>query len=143
MCYYAQAQTQRAHIGMKRNEFGFLLVNFKRLFPLHEQPFVFTLQVEHVFFSKSTYELGWRVVLMKGPRFQKMATDNAPIDDQLSSQRPDTIALVDATNVGMELNEKPFQNSSNSPMVEDLGMAARLMWAWLHDCPPIVHYNLR
>jgi hypothetical protein len=36
LCTWVQPSTQRAHIRMKRNKFGFLLVNFKRLFPSHE-----------------------------------------------------------------------------------------------------------
>jgi hypothetical protein len=46
---------------------------------------------------------------MKGPRFQRVATESTPIDDQLSNQRPDIVVLVDVTTVGLEFDEEPFQ----------------------------------
>jgi hypothetical protein len=50
-----QVIARGAQEGMKKDEHGFLLVNFKRLLE-REQPFVFPSQIKQVLFLDSTHE---------------------------------------------------------------------------------------
>jgi hypothetical protein len=62
---------------MRKDEWGFTLVHFKWLLPAWEQPFTFASQVEQVLFSEySTKNLGWKVVITKGDRSQRVVDQN-------------------------------------------------------------------
>jgi hypothetical protein len=62
-CFWVQTKTHGVHVAMKRDEYGFLLVNFKQLLSPQEQPFVFPFQAKCAFFKDPINERGWKVVL--------------------------------------------------------------------------------
>ncbi|KAK5811971.1 hypothetical protein PVK06_027364 [Gossypium arboreum] len=68
-CDWADANTAR---GIKKDQFGFTMVNFSRLIytgeHLIDEPYVFSSQVKQVFYSKDPIDEGWYVVLRNTPR---------------------------------------------------------------------------
>lgn len=54
LCYWVQATTCGPHATLKKYQWGFTLVHFKRLFSTWEQPFTFVSRVEKVFFIDPT-----------------------------------------------------------------------------------------
>ena len=48
LCNWVKAISQGSGATMKRDEYGFTLVNFNRLIPISAQSFVFPIQVEQV-----------------------------------------------------------------------------------------------
>ena len=55
----------------KRDEAGFLLVNFAYMLPHPLDPFVLSSQVQHVFYSNAHSTGSWRVVLHCEPRSRR------------------------------------------------------------------------
>ena len=53
---------------MKRDQYGFTLVNIEKMMDFSAQSFAFPLHVQQVFFSEDLKMLGWKVVLRKEPR---------------------------------------------------------------------------
>lgn len=110
---------------MKRNEFEFLLVNFRRLLLPHEQPFVFPSHVDHVFFSKSTHKLGWKVILTKANNFRQM------VKKKLVVEQTSTRAKIGK---GVKINEamvpisKPSQECCIQLLVQDHGTYVEAYW---------------
>jgi hypothetical protein len=45
-----------------------------------EQPFVFASHVDQVFFSDSTHDLGWKVVLLKANKSRRMVGENVEVE---------------------------------------------------------------
>ncbi|OMO52139.1 Zinc finger, CCHC-type [Corchorus capsularis] len=68
-CDWADVNTSR---GVKKDQFGFTLVNFSHLIhtgqQLMDEPYVFSSQVKQVFFSEDPMDTGWFVVLHNTPR---------------------------------------------------------------------------
>ncbi|KAG8491840.1 hypothetical protein CXB51_015115 [Gossypium anomalum] len=68
-CDWADVNTAR---GIKKDQFGFTMVNFSRLIhtgqQLMDEPYVFSSQVKQVFYSKDPTDEGWYVVLQNTPR---------------------------------------------------------------------------
>ncbi|KAG8473030.1 hypothetical protein CXB51_034950 [Gossypium anomalum] len=68
-CDWADVNTAR---GIKKDQFGFTMVNFSRLIhtgqQLMDEPYVFSSQVKQVFYSKDPTDEGWYVVLRNTPR---------------------------------------------------------------------------
>ncbi|CAN1145105.1 hypothetical protein LINPERHAP2_LOCUS14509 [Linum perenne] len=68
--------------GVKKDKFGYTLVNFSRLVHtrvhLSDEPFVFTSQVEQVFYIQDAIQSDWNVVVRVKPR------DTYAIGDELS-----------------------------------------------------------
>ncbi|KAG8491052.1 hypothetical protein CXB51_014206 [Gossypium anomalum] len=68
-CDWADVNTAR---GIKKDQFGFTMVNFSRLIhtgqQLMDEPYVFSSQVKQVFYSKDPTDEGWYVVLWNTPR---------------------------------------------------------------------------
>ncbi|KAK5838828.1 hypothetical protein PVK06_007568 [Gossypium arboreum] len=58
--------------GIKKDQFGFTMVNFSRLLhtgqQLMNEPYVFSSQVKQVFYSKDPTDEGWYVVIRNTPR---------------------------------------------------------------------------
>ncbi len=52
---------------VKKDEYGFILINFGSLIPIWNQTFAFPLHVDQVFFSNDPKERGWKVVVRKEP----------------------------------------------------------------------------
>jgi hypothetical protein len=50
---------------IKKDEYGFTLVNFNSLIPIFDQSFVFPIHVEQVFSPSDPKERGWKIVLRK------------------------------------------------------------------------------
>ena len=75
--------------SMKRDAYGFLLVDTKRTLPMTSEPFIFPSQVEQVFFSDVDSTSGWKVVLHKEARSRRVLDetpdltliDNGSMDD--------------------------------------------------------------
>jgi hypothetical protein len=53
---------------MKRDEYGFTLVNFNEMLPFSEDSFAFPIHVEKIFFSHDLSKLWWKVVLKNEPQ---------------------------------------------------------------------------
>ncbi|KAK5786082.1 hypothetical protein PVK06_040709 [Gossypium arboreum] len=68
-CDWVDVNTAR---GIKKDQFGFTMVNFSRLIhtgqQLMDEPYVFSSQVKQVFYSKDPTDEGWYVVLRNTPR---------------------------------------------------------------------------
>ncbi|GMI63804.1 hypothetical protein HRI_000049700 [Hibiscus trionum] len=68
-CDWADVNTTR---GIKRDQFGFTVVNFSRLIhtgqQLMDEPYVFSSQVKQVFYCHDPMNKGWYVVLRNTPR---------------------------------------------------------------------------
>jgi hypothetical protein len=72
---------RNVHVSTKVDEFGFTLINFKRLLLTQEQPFVFPLQVKQMFFSHSMQEPSWKVILSKNIQSQWVFWENMIDED--------------------------------------------------------------
>lgn len=68
-CDWADVTSSR---GVRKDQFGFTMVNFSRLIHTGEQlrhePFVFSSQVKQVFYSQDPKNVDWYIVLYKAPR---------------------------------------------------------------------------
>ncbi len=62
-CNLVKANYTRNNVTVKRNEYGFIIVNFTSLIPISNQSFVFLLHVEQFYFFSDPKERGWKVVL--------------------------------------------------------------------------------
>ncbi|XP_010276919.1 PREDICTED: probable polygalacturonase [Nelumbo nucifera] len=104
--------------GIKKDGFGFTLVNFMRLCQtgknLHDEPFVLTSQVEQVFYVKDPIDIDWNAVVIKTrelydmhengleddieANLQSISCYDQSMDDDISWDRPcvdSTIVLLD------------------------------------------------
>ena len=66
---------------MKRDDYGFSLVDFDRLVPSSTESFAFPLHVEQVFFADNLNNHGWKVVLRKEPRGAKVVYEKISMPD--------------------------------------------------------------
>jgi len=73
-CNWVKANMVGPHATMKRDDYGFTLVNFERLIPYSAQSFAFPLHVDQVFFVDNVNNRGWKVVLRKEPRSTRIAS---------------------------------------------------------------------
>jgi hypothetical protein len=62
-----------------RDEAGFLLVNSRHKLPSMSEPFIFSSQATHVFFSDDPGKPGWKVVLRNEPRAKWEVADTSDI----------------------------------------------------------------
>jgi hypothetical protein len=67
-CNWVVANIKGDGATMKRDDYGFTIVNFDRLIPFSAQSFAFPLHIEQVFFAPDVAKCGWEVVLRKEPR---------------------------------------------------------------------------
>ncbi|XP_039792276.1 uncharacterized protein LOC120658128 [Panicum virgatum] len=74
-------------VGLQKDDFGFTLVNFSRKIhtgkKMEHDPFVFSSQVEQVFYVEDPKAKGWNVVVRVKPR------DLFDMGDELSSDGTD------------------------------------------------------
>ncbi len=83
----------------KRDDDGFLLVNFIQLKARVDKPYVFPTQVQHVFYVDDPNMPGWKVVLHKEPRSKRILVFDS-----------DEVTMVDnliGVNVPLEFPELP------------------------------------
>ncbi|KAG8490796.1 hypothetical protein CXB51_014008 [Gossypium anomalum] len=124
-CDWADVNTAR---GIKRDQFGFTMVNFSRLIhtgqQLMDEPYVFSSQVKQVFYSKDPTDEGWYVVLRNTPRdlfdMGKMRrrrlrdlniVQNTPNSKEANSEQQ---TVVGSSNVPETLDEpEEFQSNVN------------------------------
>jgi hypothetical protein len=66
-CNWVKADYIGNNVIVKRDEYGFIVVNFTSLIPIFDKSFVFPLHVEQVVFSNDLKERGWKVTLWKEP----------------------------------------------------------------------------
>ena len=64
-CNWVMTNTVGHNAIMKRDDYGFSLVNFDRLVSLSAESFAFPLHIEHIFFADDLNNHGWKVVLQK------------------------------------------------------------------------------
>ena len=98
LCNWVQATCHT----MKRDAYGFTLVNFNRHIPISAESFCFPMHVEQVFFSESPMERGWHIVLRKEPRGRRGEgnRDSAPEVQLLSlGNDNDFVGLIPATTI--------------------------------------------
>jgi hypothetical protein len=67
-CNWVMTNMVGHNVNMKRDNYGFSLINFDRLIPLLAKSFAFPLHVEQVFFADDLNNHGWKVVLQKEPK---------------------------------------------------------------------------
>lgn len=76
ICEWVRASLTGRNRTMKKDEYGFLLVDFDRMLPPGDEPFTFPWQVEQVFFADEPSNAGnWKVVLQKEPRSRRVVHD--------------------------------------------------------------------
>ncbi|CAL1395173.1 unnamed protein product [Linum trigynum] len=85
------------HLGMQQDEFGFTSVNFSRLihtgYNLNDDPFIFSSQVDQVFYVDDPLNMGWSVVIRFRPRdTYDMGEDD--LEDMILS-RPSAFGSLD------------------------------------------------
>jgi hypothetical protein len=66
---------RRGHPTYKRDEDGFLLANFNALKANDDEPFMFTTQVQQVFYFEELNQPWWKVVLHKEPHSKRVVTE--------------------------------------------------------------------
>ena len=64
-CNWMVANMKGDGATMKRDDYGFTIVNFERLIPYSAQSFAFPLHIEQVFFAPDVAKRGWEVVLCR------------------------------------------------------------------------------
>jgi hypothetical protein len=67
-----QAKTHGSNLGMKKYEFGFTFINFRRLLSPRDQLVVFPSHIQQVSFSYFIQELKWKVILHKTTQFRQV-----------------------------------------------------------------------
>jgi len=73
LCHWMRANYRGAGATMKRDEYGFTLVNFNHMLPISEDSFAFPIHIQHVFFSNNPdNDDGWKVVLKNEPRSRRV-----------------------------------------------------------------------
>jgi hypothetical protein len=69
LCNWLVANYEGSSAIVKRDEYGFTLINFECLIPLFAQSFAFPMHVEQVFFCRWwRVSQNWKVVLRKEPK---------------------------------------------------------------------------
>jgi hypothetical protein len=73
LCHWVRANYRGAGAIMKRDEYGFSLVNFNHMLPISEDSFAFPIHIQQVFFSNDPgNDDGWKVVLKNEPRSRRV-----------------------------------------------------------------------
>ncbi len=67
LCNWVKVNYIGSSATVKRNEYGFTLVNFGSLISISDQSFSFPLHVDQVFFSSDLKERRWKAVVRKEP----------------------------------------------------------------------------
>ena len=80
-CNWVMANTVGHNAIMKRDDYGFSLVNFDRLVSLSAESFAFPLHIEHIFFADDLNNHGWKVVLQKEPRGARVISTRNSLPD--------------------------------------------------------------
>ena len=80
-CNWVMANMVGHNVIMKRDDYGFNLVNFDRLVSLSTESFAFSLHVEQVFFADDLNNHGWKVVLRKEPRGARVVSSKDSMPD--------------------------------------------------------------
>ncbi|KAG8472909.1 hypothetical protein CXB51_034798 [Gossypium anomalum] len=114
--------------GIKKDQFGFTMVNFSRLIytgqQLMDEPYVFSSKVKQVFYSKDPTDEGWYVVIRNTPRdlfdMGKMRrrklrdlsnVQNTPNSEEANSEQQ---TVIGSSNVPETLDEPTkFQTESD------------------------------
>lgn len=103
----------RTSATMKRDPYGFTLVNFDRLIPFSAQSFAFPLHIEQVFFADDINNPGWKVVLRKEVRGVRVeSSKDAMPEIQCLSLGNDT------EHAGLQPSTNPNENIRLEPIVE-------------------------
>jgi hypothetical protein len=146
-CNWVMANMVGHNATMKRDEYGFSLVNFDRLVPLSAESFAFPLHVEQVFFADDLNNHGWKVVLRKEPRGARVVSNKdympdigclslgnveehcglvpASLDDDATPTDPilDEVVVLSSNEVVVALNtnehESPFEDEDDFEIEED------------------------
>ena len=66
---------------VKKDRWGFTLANFRRQIPFGTESFAFPMHVQQVFFIDAREDPGWKIVLRKEVRGQRMCQDDGPVED--------------------------------------------------------------
>jgi hypothetical protein len=99
----------------KRDDDGFLLVNFRQLKARVDEPYVFPTQVQQVFYADDPNIFGWKVVLHKKPRSKRILVSGS-----------DEVTMVDnliGVDVPLEFPEVP-RNMALVGAIEVIGADA-------------------
>lgn len=114
-CNWVMANMVGQHATMKRDDYGFSLVNFDRLVPLSAESFAFPLHVEQVFFADDLNNHGWKVVLRKEPRGARVISTRDSIPD---------IGCLSLGNMGDHCGLKPTSLENDTtpadPMLDEV-----------------------
>lgn len=113
LCNWVKAISNGTGPTMKKDEYGFTLINFTRLIPVSAQSFVFPIQVQQVFFSDIIEEPGWKVVLRKEVRARRNAMDlasNMEIELLSNGEDNDFLGLVAPSSAVETPNPTPIIN---------------------------------
>jgi hypothetical protein len=73
ICNWVVANHEGSYATLKRDEYGFILINFECLIMLYAQSFVFPMHVEQVFFAKYVRShINWKVVSHQEPKWRRL-----------------------------------------------------------------------
>ncbi|KAK5771855.1 hypothetical protein PVK06_048106 [Gossypium arboreum] len=115
-CDWADVNTAR---GIKKDQFGFTMVNFSRLIHIGQQlidePYVFSSQVKQVFYSKDPTDEDWYVVLWNTPR-DLFDIGNGSRDDIV--ERSETLPFPEQ-NLDENIPSTSTQHQWNTPNSEE------------------------
>jgi hypothetical protein len=67
LCNWVKANYNGSSATIKRDKYGFTLVNFTSFILILDQSFALLINMEQVFFSKDPKERNWKVILWKDP----------------------------------------------------------------------------
>jgi hypothetical protein len=80
-CNWVMTNMVGHNANMKRDDYGFSLINFDKLIPLLAKSFAFPLHVEQVLFADDLNNHGWKVVLQKEPKGARIVSSKDYMSD--------------------------------------------------------------
>ncbi len=74
-CEWVKGVDNQGNVTYVKDDYGFLIVNFRHRLPLMVEPFKFPFQMTQVFFFDDLRKLGWKVILKKEARSRREVVD--------------------------------------------------------------------
>ena len=80
-CSWVKANYQGSSAIVKKDRWGFTLANFSQVIPFGPKSFAFPMHVEQVYFVEAREDPGWKIVLRKDIRGQRVYGNMGTIQD--------------------------------------------------------------
>jgi len=72
LCKWVKANYRGNTATMKKDKWGFTLVNFNSVLPFGPESFAFSMHIDQMYFADAREEPGWKVILCKEVRGQRV-----------------------------------------------------------------------